>query len=328
MTRLTYATPVKILLDQGYPDTFAVEKWPDYRAEFGLTVDHIPTLMQMLQDETLWALWTEETSQTFIAAQAALPPDTDFEVFMFGPIHAWRALGQLQAIAAIPALIKVLQAQDMDWCWEELPHVFALMGPPALPGLHQAFQNPELSDENKITLAEGLWHLAQTYPDSRQDCVQLLTDKLSDGANNTPDLNGSLVSNLVHLQATESVAVIEAAYDADVVAQVFAGSWPGVQVRLGLKAKSDFSPEELRPKLSPDMQALQDNLLKLEEEAVRSKKPTAWELGLPVDRHAFDFERPPNFKALVPSPPSEPTASGFGGKGIQKKKKQKKKKKR
>lgn len=330
ITLLTYDPPVNALLEAGYPDELAAENWPDYPTQFGLTPDHIPALLQMLQDENLWALWEGDSSEAFIAVEQALPFETDLDVIMFGPVYAWRTLGQLQAIAAIPALIKVLQAQDMDWCWEEFPQVFALMGPTALPDLGEALQDSDLSDENKITIVEGLERLAHDYPDSRDDCVRLLTDQLADAVNNAPDLNGSLVSNLVQLKATESVAVIEAAYETDRVEQMFIGSWPAVQVSLGLKATSDFTPAELEPQLSPAMQTLRENLLKLEEEMARSKKPTAWELGLPIDRHVFDQDAPPGFKALVQSPQSTPppNRSGFGGGKAKKKKKKSKKKKR
>ena len=324
MTLLAYDAPVKALLDRGYPDEVAVEKWPDYAAQFGLSAEHIPVLMQMLQDEHLWALWQLEEEPAFIAVERALPSDADLETLMFGPIHAWRALGQLQAIAAMPALIEVLQAQDMDWCWEELPQVVALMGPAALPGLEQALQDLDLSDENKITVVEGIEHLVQAHPDSRDDCIRLMTDKLAAASDNEPDLNGSLVNNLIKLKATESVAVIEAAYNADQVDQMFAGSWPAVQVSLGLKDKSDFSQEELAPKLSPQMQALRDSLAKLEAEQIRARKPTAWDLGLPIDRHIFDPTAPPDFKALTRSSTPKVSHSGFGGKAPKGKKKKKK----
>ncbi|NJN21786.1 MAG: hypothetical protein HC812_12150 [Leptolyngbya sp. RL_3_1] len=132
---------------------------------------------------------------------------------------------------------------------------------------------------------------------------------------------------MLDLKAVESAPVIEAAYENNQVNPRFAGTWATVQIELGLKTKEDFDPKDFELPYDPKLDRLRDYLDQLE----RAKKPTAWELGLPIDRHVFDQDAPPDFKALVrsPKPDSSSTAPGFGSKvSPGKKPKGKKKKKR
>ena len=76
-----YQPPVDQLLSYGNPGTPTAE-WPDYVGEFGLTAEHIPDLIRMATDRKL-----------------NLANVDSLEVW--APLHAWRALGQLRAEAAI-----------------------------------------------------------------------------------------------------------------------------------------------------------------------------------------------------------------------------------
>lgn len=58
-------------------------------------------------------------------------------------------------------------------------------------------------------------------------------------------MNGALVLALFKLKALEAVPVMEAAYQAKTVDEMFIGSWARVQADLGLKQTSDFTPEKL-----------------------------------------------------------------------------------
>ena len=51
-------------------------------------------------------------------------------------MHAWRALAQIGDRRAIDPLIGLFDAlRDNDWAWEELPHVFAMLGSEAVAPL-------------------------------------------------------------------------------------------------------------------------------------------------------------------------------------------------
>src|SRR5437868_15487820 len=85
-------------------------QWSIY-LELGLVPEHIPDLIRMATDEELrWAY-----------------SDT---LEVWAPIHAWRALGQLRAEAAIEPLLSLLHAGDNvddDWVIEELPEVYGML---------------------------------------------------------------------------------------------------------------------------------------------------------------------------------------------------------
>ncbi|NJN21787.1 MAG: hypothetical protein HC812_12155 [Leptolyngbya sp. RL_3_1] len=126
MVTLPYQPPVSDLLTYGSCEGSTIKSWPNYVEALALTADHIPALIELVQDATLWQFWDEDIPEADL-------PELDPAIEPFSaPIHAWRALGQLKAIAAIPVLIQVLVQQDVDWCWEELPEVFGLIGPAAI----------------------------------------------------------------------------------------------------------------------------------------------------------------------------------------------------
>jgi len=109
-----YSPPVDKLLTYG--DCRDLRKWPDY-LELGLTQEHVPELIRMAIDDDLnWA-------------------DSD-SLEVWAPIHAWRALGQLKAEEAIEPLMELFhELEDSDWVGEELPVVYGMIGPEAIPQL-------------------------------------------------------------------------------------------------------------------------------------------------------------------------------------------------
>jgi hypothetical protein len=112
-----YSPPVDRLLTYG--DCQPGREWPDY-LQLGLTSEHVSELIRMATDEDLHFADTESLE-------------------VWAPVHAWRALGQLRAEAAIQPLSALLArtAEDLedDWTPEELPYVFAEIGPAAIPEL-------------------------------------------------------------------------------------------------------------------------------------------------------------------------------------------------
>ncbi len=78
MIERNYSDPVKKLLQLGMPEG---NEWPDYLA-MGVTLEHIPELIELVGDEAL--RWEDEEE------------DED-QPQWYAQIHAWRALGQLKA---------------------------------------------------------------------------------------------------------------------------------------------------------------------------------------------------------------------------------------
>lgn len=80
-----YLEPVRQLLQIG-GETDRKREWLDYPATYGLRRDHVDDLIRMARDP-------------------ALNMDDAGETAAWGPVHASRALGQLQAVEAIEPLL-------------------------------------------------------------------------------------------------------------------------------------------------------------------------------------------------------------------------------
>src|SRR4051812_7642683 len=101
-----YRPPVDQLLTLG--DLREVPRY-DYLS-LGLGPDDVPDLIRMASDDALW--WSGEE-----------------KIEVWSAVHAWRALGELRAEAAIEPLVALLAKPDPDefdeWIGEELPDIFA-----------------------------------------------------------------------------------------------------------------------------------------------------------------------------------------------------------
>lgn len=210
--------PVDALLTYGEAQNLRSDVWPEYPVTFGLGPEHVPDLIRMATDREL---------------SRAEPEDPR----VWAPLHAWRALGQLRAEgAAGPLLEALIQADehDDDWGMEELPVVFGMIGPAAIPALE-----PFLADESKrrfarVAVAEALRCIAADHPRSRDACVAILTRALEAAERNDPALNGFLISPLLDLEAVEAAPVIERAFATGHVDETISGGWEEVRYRLGL----------------------------------------------------------------------------------------------
>lgn len=316
----TYQPPVSRLLNFAKCEPFQHQNWPDYVGEFGFTEKHVPELLTLMQDRELIILNPEEDHPEL---DAALAP----ELAMWAPFHAWRALGQLRAVEFLePAVAFLNEYDDIDWAWEEFPRVFELIGPPIIEPLGAAIKAEAVSDGAATTLISGLERIGETFPETRDRCVALLTETLQNYAANHIQVNSTLISHLVDLQATESVDVIEAAYQADKVDTFYAGTWANIQVELGLKTEADFTEEELAPELPPNLAKMREMYEAMEQ----MRKPDAFALGLPIDYSALPSSKPPEFGDMqsARSPNEAPHSNQGFGTAQKSSKKSKKKKKR
>jgi hypothetical protein len=219
MTSSPYSPPVNRLLTLG--DCRRQKAWPDYPAQFGLTAEYIPELIRMATDKEL--NWGDPDSRE-----------------VWAPVHAWRALGQLKAEAAINPLIRLFhELEEFDWTGSEMPPVFALIGPVAIPALKNYLANNSYESIYRSTAAICLGEMAQAHPEARNDCVQILADQLAKHKKNDPEFNGFLVHELLTLKAVEAAPVMEQAFAADRVDITINGDWNEVQVALGLKTRAE-----------------------------------------------------------------------------------------
>lgn len=214
----SYPEPLASFLTLGKPAARA-DQWLDYSA-LGITAEHISQLISMATDEQL-------NTQT---------PSHDDAVW--APVHAWRALGQLRAVEAAGPLSRLFDImEDDDWVSSELPHVFALIGKPALPVLAEYIRQNSHGAFPRAVAAEAMVEVARAHPDTRDGCVATITAQLERFASQDSTLNGLLVGALIDLRAVEAATVMERAFAADSVDLTVAGDWEDVQMDLGLLAE-------------------------------------------------------------------------------------------
>jgi hypothetical protein len=216
----SYGSPVNQLLTYGKPGVQSSNEWPNY-LELGLGLAQIPDLIRLVIDEDLNKI------------ELDIPEG-------WAQVHAWRALGQLRAEEAIEPLLTLLNVDFSDWLLEELPEVFALIGPVALPALAAYIADVSYDEFARICVINGIEQIAIHWPESRPACIASLMKQLEQFEENEITANGFLISNLVTLQANEAAPLMEQAFADDYVDLSIMGEWEDVQEKLGL-----LSAEEL-----------------------------------------------------------------------------------
>jgi hypothetical protein len=223
-----YPPPVDHLLTLGRPSSGL--PWADYRS-LGLSEEHVPALLELLGDERLsWESFDDHSDETPF----------------WGKVHAWRALGQLRADAAVELLIHILVTEDEDdWAAGDIPQVLGMIGPAALPPLRTALPvaaRREGDSWQAIQLASALREIGARHPEAREQVVEALVRQLKLWEHQDAEVNGFLVQDLVELRATEAVPVMQEAFEAEAVDESIMGDWEDVQVAPGLLAERRTPP--------------------------------------------------------------------------------------
>lgn len=188
----------------------------DYLA-LGITADHVPELIRI-------------ATRRF----PRYAPVAD-EVFWTRP-HAWRALGQLRAEAAVEPLVRLLAEGDPedDWILEDLPDALGMIGRAAIgPALEASLR--EAGDEYaRCASVQAIGEVARRHPDARAEVVEVIVGILRTWETQSPAFNAFVVSELVLLGSVEAAPLMEAAFNAGAVELETTGSWESVQEDLGL----------------------------------------------------------------------------------------------
>lgn len=223
MLEVNYPSPVDKLLTYG--DCRALRGWQDYLS-LGINPEHIPDLIRMATDE-------------------ALHHGDPEGLEVWAPVHAWRTLGELRAQEAIEPLLRVLLHLDEDfdeYVVEEFPEVYGRLGPEGIVALNRILRDDSHQSVTRRVSASSLCKIGLLHPDTRSECVDLLTQALLRFEVNDPSLNGSLISELLDLGAVESAGAMEQAFASDRVDEFVAGDWEDVQVELGLIEERETPP--------------------------------------------------------------------------------------
>jgi len=256
----TYAdpnTPVGKLLALGEPLS---DDWDDY-SRFGFTNDHVPGLIRLGTDRGL------------LIEDYDVPPE-----YLWAPLHAWRALVQMKALDAVPALLPVfdwLYEEDGDLISEELTSSLIRFGPGALDSLLAVLQDASITSEPVLTaVSEVAAKIAVAHPQERNRAVRVIATELEKRyMGNDPEINGGWIGDLMDLKAVESYDVIKKAFDEDKVDIYVAGDLEEVEVEFGMRKKrSKPMPPDPRLLLSPLSSFSLDMNLKHEREKKKKEK--------------------------------------------------------
>jgi hypothetical protein len=226
MIEHTYTEPVSKLLMLGRPKR---QEWPDY-LQMGFTRADIPELIRLLEDKDL--RWMEKPDD--------IAKDEDLTEW-YGQIHTWRALAQLKAEAAIPALLNILQEideYDDDWYGEDSFEVFPMIGPAAIRPLAEYLADTKHGIWARVAASASLEKMAKAHPESKEECVTAIVSVLQSYKANDESLNGSMISDLMEMNAArEHLGLIEEAFKADRVDSFIDGDLEDIQIRLGVIEK-------------------------------------------------------------------------------------------
>jgi len=229
-----YSPPVDRLLSLGEPSS--EDNWVEH-LDYGFEPEHIPELIKMVTDDDLFGAPSENSEA-------------------WAPVHAWRALAELQAEAAIEPLLSILcriDLHDDEWINEELPVVFSMIGPAAVPGLQKYLADPSREESAKIAAVVSLQETAKKYPEARDACAAALMAQLEQHPHNTEGLNGFLILALAEMRAAEALPLIEQSFAENHVDESVMGDWEDVQIEFGLKEKRETpKPSRSSGRSEPD----------------------------------------------------------------------------
>ncbi len=211
----------------------------DYVAKLGVTPADVPELIAVARQ------WAEP--------QDDWPDDKNY-VAGYAPIHAWRCLAQLRAMEALGPLLNLMDPLDIDdddWYLEEMPYVFAWMGPEAIPPLSAYLADKAHEVYPRTVAARAIAMLAERQPETRAAAIRALAETLRRFEKNDESLNAFIISYLIDLRATEAAELIEQAYAADRVDLTVEGNWNKARRRLGVKGLGLVSEALASAKRSP-----------------------------------------------------------------------------
>ena len=156
----TYPPPVDRLLTLG-AEPARRRTWPDYRT-LGLEPRHVPALIRMATDPALLDA-----------------PERD--PGSWAPVHAWRALGQMEAQEAAGPLLELLERRGEDlWVQEEVPEVLGMIGAAALHGATLLLFDEEKDEALRMDAGAVITNVAFQHPERRDEAVAVLVKQLGD----------------------------------------------------------------------------------------------------------------------------------------------------
>jgi len=209
-----YPEPVSTLLTLGETSW---NEWEDYQA-LGFTREHIPNLIRVATDQ-------------YLIVESEEPE-------FWAPIHAWRALAQLNAKEAIDPLINnfnLFEIADSDWLSDDMMRALIKLGPDCIPALAMYLIDTQHDTMARISAGETLKHITEQYPATSNQVKGILISALELFAENEEELNGFLMGDLLDLKAVEAMPIIRSAFEAEAIDITIAGDLEDAEIELGFR---------------------------------------------------------------------------------------------
>ncbi len=99
--------------------------------------------------------------------------------------------------------------------FEELPSVFGMIGPVAIPALTAYLADSSHEMYSRAYASNGFIEIAKWYPESREECIAAISKQLEVFEENDYELNAFIIGDLARLKAVETLPLIERAFKAD-----------------------------------------------------------------------------------------------------------------
>ena len=203
------------------------DEWDDYVA-LGFAPAHVPELIDILENTA--QIWDEAGEEDRIE---------------WAPIHAWRALAELGAVEALPAMLRLHESEgESDWVGEEIPLALARLGPPVLERLRAHLCKPNNDTWTRVIVARAIELIADEFVENRPDSVAALSAGLELFEQNNERVNGFIISYLADLRAQETAPLVERLFQSGGVDLSIMGDYEEFQVAVGLLKERLTPPPE------------------------------------------------------------------------------------
>ena len=243
-----YSEVVQQCFTRGKPDW---EEWDDYLS-LGFTSAHAPELIRIL--DTTTQIWD----------QAGEEDRTEW-----APIHAWRVLAQLDAVEALPAMLRLHETEgESDWVGEDIPVALSRFGPPVLEELRAYLCDPNNETWTRAGVANAMELMSESFPASRADCIAALCAGLELFEQNDETVNGFIISYLADINAPETAPMVERAFQSGRVDLSITGDFEEFQIAVGL-LKERLTPP---PKYGWFMPELREAFVEYEEQIKKRQR--------------------------------------------------------
>jgi hypothetical protein len=232
----SYTPPVSALLELG--GAHDAERSAE---SLGIGAEHLPELLRMAVDDALF-------SESDVEDEGMETGGAEF----WGPVHAWRILGEMGAPEAVPVLLDALvRYHESDYPAEVIPLALGRIGAAALEPARQVLFDDGIADDDFVQAAAGdaLVEIARAHPGLRDEVVAALTAKLEMYETNEVVVSSIVASHLMDLRAAEAMPLIETVYGARGIDPVVTGDLEDIEIAMGLRKERTVPRRPLFPVL-------------------------------------------------------------------------------